>query len=254
MSVLRVLLVDDEPLARRELRSMLAVHPEVEVVGEADTVDAAAACVRDRAPDAVFLDIHLPPDSGFALLERIERKIRTVFVTAHDAYAIRAFEVNALDYLLKPVHPARLAEAVQRLLRETPTSDGLSRETRRATMRPDAPRPLDYGDRVFIESGARARFLSLDRIAAIRAADDYSEVVTIDGDVWLVTRSMREWEARLPAEVFLRIHRSMIVNLDHVEAVEPTTSRGCTVRVRGVAEPATMSRRHAVRVRARFDR
>jgi two-component system LytT family response regulator len=241
MRLLRVLLIDDERLARQELRSMLATHPEIEVVGEAATVDLAVAQVRALAPDAVFLDIHLPPDSGFALLERVDRSCRVVFVTAHDAYAIRAFEVNALDYLLKPVHPDRLADAVRRLTLGVP-----------APATTDAGRPLEYGDRVFVESGGRARFVALEHVAAIHAADDYSEIVTVDGGVLLVTRSLRDWEARLPARHFARIHRSTIVNLEHVERIERTFGRGLLAYVRGLPTPTPVSRRHAVRLRERF--
>jgi two-component system, LytTR family, response regulator len=244
-----VLLVDDERLARQELRSMLAAHPEIEVVGEAATIDAAVAAVRAEAPDAVFLDVHMPPDSGFALFERLgvgshtRLPLRIVFVTAHDAYAVRAFEVNALDYLLKPVHPDRLADAVHRLLREpTPASNAA----------PAALRPFDYADRVFVESAGRARFVALDRVAAVRAAGDYSELVTIDADVLLVSRSMREWEARLPSRQFTRIHRSTIVNLEHVDRVEPASEREYRVWLRGVDAPASMSRRYAARLRERF--
>jgi two-component system, LytTR family, response regulator len=243
--MMRVLLVDDERLARQELRSMLAAHPEVQVVGEAATIDAAVAAVRAEAPDAIFLDVHMPPDSGFALFERlgVPLSIRVVFVTAHDAYAVRAFEVNALDYLLKPVHPDRLADAVRRLLQQpTPASNA----------RPPVLRPFDYADRVFVESAGRARFVALDRVAAVRAAGDYSELVTIDADVLLVSRSMREWEARLPSRQFTRIHRSTIVNLEYVDRVEAASDREYRVWLRGVDAPASMSRRYAARLRERF--
>jgi two-component system LytT family response regulator len=246
---MRVLLVDDERLARQELRSMLAAHPDVEVVGEAATIDAAVAAVRAEAPDAVFLDVHMPPDSGFALFERLgvgsqtRPQLRVVFVTAHDAYAVRAFEVNALDYLLKPVHPDRLADAVHRLLRERTTPPNAE---------PAVLRPFDYADRVFVESPGRARFVALDRVAAVRAAGDYSELVTIDADVLLVSRAMREWEARLPSRQFTRIHRSTIVNLEHVDRVEAASDREYRVWLRGVDAPASMSRRYAARLRERF--
>jgi two-component system LytT family response regulator len=242
MPRLRVLLVDDERLARQELRTLLAAHPDVEIAGEADSVDNAVAAVRTLSPDAVFLDIHMPPDSGFALLERLSavrsraEGPRIVFVTAHDAYALRAFEVNALDYLLKPVHPSRLADALARL-----------REPQAV-----AHRALDYADRVFVETSGRARFVPVPGIAAVRAAGDYSEILTEDGDVLLTAVPMREWEARLPAQQFARIHRSTIVNLEHVDRLEPASERGYRVWLRGVGAPCSMSRRYAARVRARF--
>jgi two-component system LytT family response regulator len=217
---------------------MLAAHPEIDIVGESETVDFALWQIHELAPDAVFLDVQMPPESGFALLDRTDRPFRVVFVTAYDAYAIRAFEVNALDYLLKPVHPERLAEAVRRMTRDLPA--------------PSTTRPLEYDDRVFVETSGRARFLTLDQLAAVRAADDYSELVTVDGDVLLVHRSMREWDARLPPRHFARIHRSMIVNLNHVERVDRTLNRGYLLRLRGTAEGVPVSRRHAALLRERF--
>jgi two-component system, LytTR family, response regulator len=238
MSPLRVLLVDDERLARQELRSLLDAHANVDIVGEAETVDRAAALVRTTSPDAVFLDVQMPPDSGFALLDRVDRPFKLVFVTAYDAYAIRAFEVNALDYLLKPVHPDRLARALERLMGDTSP--------------PPSSRPLEYSDRLFVEVHGRVRFVALESIVAVRAADDYTEIIVCDGEILLVTRSMREWEARLPERQFARIHRSMIVNLNHVEHVESASDRGYRVRLRGVREPVAMSRRHAARLRSLF--
>jgi two-component system LytT family response regulator len=112
---LRALIVDDERLARKELRSMLSERPEIIVEGEAETVAEAAELIRAEEPDIVFLDVHMHGESGFDLLDKVDVTFKVIFVTAFDAYAIRAFEVNALDYLLKPVNPERLARAVERL-------------------------------------------------------------------------------------------------------------------------------------------
>ncbi len=234
---MRALLVDDERLARRELRSLLAEHADVEVIAEADCVDAAARVVNSDRPDVIFLDVQLTYESGFDLLARLENAPRVVFVTAYDRHALRAFDVNALDYLLKPVHPDRLARALDRLRDAPVTTEGA--------------RALGYDDRVWLADGAGSRFVAVREVVCVRSAGDYSEVVLEDGATVLVNRPLKSWEERLPATHFTRIHRGSIVNLAFVEGLEHT-GEGCAVRLRGLADPLPMSRRYAARVRERF--
>jgi two-component system LytT family response regulator len=234
--MMSAIIVDDERLARRELASLLKAHPEVAIVGEAASVDEAAALVRTVDPDIVFLDIQMPRRSGFDLLEAADVRGRVVFVTAHDVHAIRAFEVNALDYLLKPVHPARLAIAIRRMLATTGESA------------PAATR-LELDDHLFLTEGRAARFVSVRAIVCIRGAGDYSEIALADGKQLLSPRPLKEWEARLPAS-FARVHRTAIVNLDHVERVERTSDDTFALYVRGVPAPVPLSRRHAARLRS----
>lgn len=238
--ILKAVVVDDERLARRELRSLLEEHGGVTVVGEADSVESGEAVIEKTTPDVVFLDIHLGSESGFDLLDRIEADCDVVFVTAHDAYAIRAFEVNALDYLLKPVNPERLARAIERLTAPKPNPTGPS------------ARPLEYGDRMFLETDGHPRFVKLEDIACLVAADDHSELFTSDGKKTLVLKSLREWEERLPERYFPRIHRSTIINLDYVERIEALFNRAYRVYLHGFPEPFTMSRRHATKLKQMF--
>jgi two-component system, LytTR family, response regulator len=236
--MMSAIIVDDERLARRELVSLLKVHPEIAIAGEAASVDEAAALVRTVDPDAVFLDIQMPRRSGFELLEAADVRGRVIFVTAHDVHAIRAFEVNALDYLLKPVHPARLAVAIGRLL----AAAEAPRPVTAATLEPD--------DQLFLTEGRAARFVRVRTIVCIRGAGDYSEVVLPDGKQLLSPRPLKDWEARLPAQSFARVHRTAIVNLDHVERVERATEDAFRVFLRGMPEPVPLSRRHAARLRS----
>lgn len=233
------ILVDDERLARKELRSMLAEHEIIDVVGEAETVAQAAELVHAKNPDLLFLDIQLPGETGFDLLEKISRECKIIFVTAFDAYAIRAFEVNALDYLLKPINPARLAQAIERL-----------------TIHDSAPaspvRALEYEDRLFIEVDERSRFLKVSDIIVISAMGDYSQIFSCDGEKSLVLKSLRDWEERLPAKHFTRIHRSTIINVDYVERVENWFNRSYRIHIRQMAEPLVMSRRYAARFKTAF--
>lgn len=238
---LEALIVDDERLARKELRTLLASHPEVSVVGEADSVAAALAVLEGARPDLVFLDIQLAGETGFDLLEKVgAADFKTVFVTAFDAYAIRAFEVNALDYLLKPVNPARLKKAIDKLLLNEPAPPAASL------------RPLDIDDRLYLELGGRSVFLKVGRVTHVTAAGDYTEVFTAEGQKHLVEKPLREWEARLPEKFFARIHRNCIVNLEYVERVESWFNRSHQLFLRGVGEPLIVSRRHAARLKEKF--
>lgn len=238
-ALFKTIIVDDERLARRELRSLLADYAMIDVIGEAENVAQALNLIHTQKPDVVFLDIQMPGESGFRLLEQIQADFRIIFVTAFDAFAIRAFEVNALDYLLKPVHPDRLAQAIERL-------------SAAASERPAPANPLEYEDRLFLETDEQARFLKISSIVCICAAGNYSELLMTDGKKLLVLKSLREWEERLPVRHFARIHRSTIVNLDYVERIERWFNHSAHVYVRHLTEPLVMSRRYAARLRLRF--
>ncbi len=201
---LRALLVDDERLARRSLRALLAAHPEIEIVGEAAGIRRAAELIATERPDVVFLDIQMPGGSGFELLERLSDPPAIIFVTAYDEYAIRAFEVNAADYLLKPVEPARLALALARLHGHSGHAD-------------ESAGPYTVEDQVLIKTARRCFFLPVARIAAIRAADNYSYVIGDRGDEHLVRRSLKDWESLLPADRFEALDRSVVINWQLVE-------------------------------------
>ena len=233
------ILVDDERLARKELRSMLAEHEIIDIVGEAATVAQAAELVHAKNPDVLFLDIQLPGETGFDLLERVSPACKIIFVTAFDAYAIRAFEVNALDYLLKPINPARLAQAIERL-----------------TTHESAPVPpvrdLEYEDRLFIEVDERSRLLKVSDIIVISAMGDYSQIFSCDGQKSLVLKSLKDWEERLPAKHFTRIHRSTIINVNYVERVESWFNRSYRIHIRQMPEPLVMSRRYAAQFKTTF--
>ena len=232
--------VDDERLARRELRTLLEGHPEqVQVVGEAASVSDAARVVRATDADVVFLDIQLAGETGMDLLPLLSADVDVVFVTAYDDYTLRAFEVNALDYLLKPVAPERLVVTVNRLADAQPPAP--NRET------------VTYEDRLFLRFGEERAFVRVRDIMAIEADGDSSTLLLAPH----LTRkpsakSLREWEQRLPDRQFVRIHRSAIVNLEYVERLEQWSHASQNVYLRGLPEPMTMSRRFGARLRERF--
>lgn len=230
----RAVVVDDEPGARDDLCALLSDQGDVDVVGEASTVVEARRLIARERPDLVFLDIRLDRESGFDLVGTQRPECDVVFVTAHAEHAVRAFEVNALDYLLKPVVPSRLRATLDRL-RAGGTGD------------PRPARPLEHEDWLFLSVGRQRRFLRVSDISHVTAAGDYSIVHTLDGEEIRVGRPLRQWQERLPGSHFLRIHRSSIVNLDRVTRVEPWSNYTHRVYLSGVKRPLTMSRHYARR-------
>lgn len=241
MNPCRALIVDDERLARRELRYLLGEHPTVEIVGEARTIDEAAELVSRMHPDLLFLDVRMGGETGFDLFERTRVEARVVFVTAHDEFAVRAFEVNALDYLVKPVNPLRLGQAIERALACFPDR------------RPAAPPcRLAYDDAVFVCIDQAPRFVKLASIVCIDAVSDYTRLTGVDGPLGLVLKPLKHWEALLPTRQFCRIRRSTIINCEHVVRFEPWFNSTYQVHLAHVREPVTMSRRQAKLFRQRF--
>lgn len=237
---LRILLVDDERLARRALHRTVEAIDDATVAGEAKSVDAAAEQISTAAPDVVLLDVQMRGETGFDLLDRLDTAVQVIFVTAHDEYAVRAFEVNALDYLLKPVDPDRLTEALRRA-RQTETALPESEE-------PSSSDAFRYDDLFFYEEGRRPRFIRIRDIVWIEAAGNYTKLHLTDSDTALTSTTLAEWTERLPDAHFTRIHRSTIVNVEHVSGVEQTDGRAYDVHVEGRDEPLSMSRRRARRL------
>jgi two-component system, LytTR family, response regulator len=216
---LRALIVDDERHARAELRTLLAAHPAVEIVGEAADLDAATTALTVARPNLVFLDIALGAHSGFDLLDAMDSRCRVIFVTAYDAYAVRAFEVNALDYLLKPIHPERLAATIARAESHDPA--------------------------LFFKCGDTGAFVKVTEIVCVLADGDYSRVITTTGREHLVLRSLADWERRLPADRFARIHRSAIANLTVATDIRRGRDGRWRVYLPTLTKPLIVSRRSA---------
>ena len=230
---MKALIVDDEPLARRELRRLLAVHPEVEVVGEAGSAAEAERAIATLAPELVFLDIQMPQRTGFQLLESLEDAPQVVFTTAYDEHARRAFAVGALDYLLTPIAPARLAAALGRVrerLAPAPRSEWLSLD-----------RPL------LVRDGDRALLVRLRDVAWIEAAGNYVQL-HFGGHRPLLLHSRAALERRLDPDRFFRASRSALVNLDHVERFDTGVRGELIARLRG-GGTVPFSRRQSVEFR-----
>lgn len=226
-----VVIVDDEPLARQRLRELLESFPAIRIAGEAGRLGDAKRLVGRLEPDVVFLDIQLFGKSGFDLLDDLPEHTRVIFVTAYDEYAIRAFEVNALDYLMKPIDPVRLAQAVRRL--------------HQASTKPDAGDcRMTETDRILLQAGRTRWFEPVPAICSIQADGDYTELVTTRGGKALFRRTMKEWMSLLPEHLFLRAHRNRIINVRCIERMERIGEDRMAVWLRGCnTQPLEVSRR-----------
>jgi two-component system LytT family response regulator len=233
---MKALLIDDERLARNELRRLLAVHPDVEVVGEAVEVDDALQKIAVLKPELLFLDIQMPGADGFSLLEQLEPPLPAViFTTAYDAFAVKAFEFNALDYLLKPVDPNRLVAALEKLRHH--------RSTAAADSGALAPHRLTLEDKVFVREGERCWFVPVKNIRLLESEGNYTRVYFDDCKPQLF-RSLTAMEERLDPKHFLRANRKQVINLAWVEAIDPWFSGGLLVKLKGGLK-VELSRRQA---------
>lgn len=244
---MRALIIDDEPLACRVLRKLIARQPQLTLVGEASTFEHAQARLAADDYDLVFLDIQLRGGNGFDLVPAVRPAARIVFVTAFDQFALRAFEVNALDYLLKPVTPERFAASLARL------APGASTATAAATSAaPPATAPLAPDDSVYIRTDTGSRFVPVANISAVFSNQNYSDVVLRGGERLFTRCTMKAWEKTLPAAQFARVHRQAFVNVAHVESLERDTRDSALVRVAGLRDPVDVSRRHVPDIEARL--
>src|SRR5215470_3857648 len=212
---LRVLIVDDEELARFVVRELVEAHPEMEVVAECMNGFEAVKAVAEHKPDLLFLDVQMPKLTGFDVLELIGTEIPVIFVTAYDEYAMKAFEVHAVDYLLKPIGQERLASAVKRVLSRA------AEKLPEATELTAAARPAgQFSERIVVKDGTRVTLIPVAKLDYAEAQDDYV-ALSSEGKKHLKQQTIASLEATLNPKLFVRIHRSYVVNLERVTRIEP---------------------------------
>jgi two-component system LytT family response regulator len=227
---MKALIIDDERLARAEVRRLLDDFDWVKVVGEAENAEQALALIQSQQPDLLFLDVQMPGKTGFELIEEIRGEMpRIIFTTAYDEFALRAFEVNALDYLMKPITPDRFAAALSRA-REEPVA-------------PEDQSPLRSSDQVFVRDGERCWFIPVSKIRLLESEGNYTRV-RFENQSPLIYRSLSTLEQRLPADDFFRINRQQVVNLHFIERIETWFSHGLKIWLKG-GEECEVSRRAA---------
>ena len=232
---MKAIIVDDERLARQELKTMLAEHKDIEVIAECANANEAKEKINQLKPDVVFLDIQMPGKNGLELAQELHPLPELIFITAHDEYALRAFEVNALDYLLKPVQPQRLAETLKKLYLKEEEAPQDFRTT------------LTDEDQVFLKDGERCWFVKLANVRLFESEGNYVRVI-FENNRPLILRSLNNLEQRLSPASFFRASRKHIINLKWVENIEPWFNGGLMVKLRG-GEQIEISRRQSVKLK-----
>jgi two-component system LytT family response regulator len=237
---MKALLIDDERLARNELRRLLAAYPDLEIVGEASNAEQARALLGKHMPDLLFLDIQMPGQNGMEFLETLEPPApEVIFTTAYDEFAVKAFDLNALDYLLKPVDPVRLAAAMQKL-HARKAGGPINGDNDPLKMNRDR---LAADDKVFVRDGERCWFVEVKSIRLLESEGNYTRVHFDQAQPQLF-RSLNAMEERLDPKVFFRANRRQIVNLTWIDKIEPWFSGGLLVHLKGGAK-VELSRRQA---------
>jgi two-component system LytT family response regulator len=233
--MLKVILIDDERLARSELKRLLQEFPDVEIIGEAANANEGVEKIEALSPDLIFLDIQMPGKTGFEMLTELEKSPHVIFVTAYDEFAIKAFEVNALDYLMKPVEPKRLAEAILKV-KQKEEEELLSYNNRGK---------LNENDQVFVKDGERCWFVKLSDVRLFESVGNYAKVF-FGTNKPLILKSLNALEERLDDKVFFRANRKHIINLRMIEKIETYFNGGLLLDLIG-GEKIEVSRRQAVK-------
>lgn len=237
---MKAIIIDDEPLVREDLCHLLGNQPDIEIIGETGTVPEAKKILGELRADVLFLDIQLIGGTGFDLVPLVPPTTRIIFFTSYDEYALRAFEVKALDYLLKPVSADRLADSLDRL-----------REIKRnASEQSKQVEPFRGDDRLFLHTNREQRFIKVGDILTVTTiGGNYSVVHLKDGSEYMVRKTMKQWEKVLPSNLFMRIHRASIVRLDQIKSTRTAKEGTFLVSISGIEEPFTVSRRSVGRLK-----
>lgn len=237
---MRTLIVDDERLARNELKRLLEPYTKIEIVGEAANAEEALKLIEEQQPELLFLDIQMPGKNGFELLSSIEGKSpEVIFTTAYDEYAIKAFEFNALDYLLKPIDMERLKETIHRIEENQAQPEAPVQANERAE------KVLGESDQVFVKDGEKCWFVKLGKIRLFESMGNYVRL-HFDDQKPLVLKSLNNLEERLDPNTYFRANRKHIINLHWIEKIEPWFSGGLLVTLQG-GDKIEISRRQAIR-------
>jgi two-component system, LytTR family, response regulator len=239
MRRLTALIIDDERLARLNLRKNLNMYSEIEIIGEASGVETGIRAVRELSPDLLFLDIKLSDGTGFDLLDKVEFKGKVIFQTAYDEYACRAFEINALDYLLKPITKERLKQVITNIVNYENVKYVHNIQRFR------------YDDRLMIEQKKNIHFIKVENIIYIKAEREYTTLYEKGGKEYLVLKSIGDWQKELPDEHFARVHRNSIINFNYIERSE-RSGNTATIFLTGISDPISISRGYYKLIKTRY--
>jgi two-component system LytT family response regulator len=230
--MIKAIMVEDSRLARLELKTLLQQQPDVELIGEFAEADSAIAAIDQLQPELLFLDIQLPGKTGFELLDALQHQPAVIFTTAYDQYALRSFDYDAIDYLLKPIEPARLAQALKR--------------AQQRMQQIEAPaNKLEINSSVFVKDGEQCWMLELSKVVQFSSCGNYTEV-HFDGHNPLIHRSLNQLEQRLPEQLFFRANRQQIINIKQIASIDLTVAGGLELIMRDGCS-IEVSRRHSSR-------
>jgi two-component system LytT family response regulator len=254
MTKIKVLVADDEPLARERLTGLLSQEPDIDVVGQARDGEEAITAIHDDAPDLVFLDVQMPQMNGFEVIEAVgtDKMPLVIFVTAYDQHALKAFQVRALDYLLKPFDRERFKDALQRARKQLEREENGDLGRRLLALVKDLRRDQPKSDRLVVKSGGRLFFLRTDEIDWVEAAGNYVRLHVGPGS-HLLRETMNAIEGRLDPEKFFRIHRSRIVNMERIQELQPWLNGEYAVLLR-TGTRLTLSRGYREKLQDRLGR
>jgi two-component system LytT family response regulator len=239
MRRLTALIIDDERLARLNLRKKLSMYSEIEVTGEASGIETGIRAIRDLNPDLLFLDIKLSDGTGFDLLNKADFKGNVIFQTAYDEYACRAFEINAIDYLLKPITKERLKHVITKII---------SSENEKSV---HSIQRFRYDDRIMIEQKKKIHFIKVENVICIKAEREYTTLFEKGGNEYLVLKPIGDWQKELPDEHFARVHRNSIINFNYVERSE-RSGNTATMFLISIPEPISISRGYYKLIKSRY--
>lgn len=233
MNKINCLIIDDERLARQELRLLLKPFPSYNIIGEASNADEAILIIENQKPDLLFLDIQMPEKTGFDLLEELDHSPKVIFTTAYDQYAIRAFEVNALDYLLKPIRNERLESTLQKV-----SSELLNQQSK-------PPAPLTKDRQVFIKDGDHCFFVKVANISRIESVGNYARLY-FNNEKALLKRSLNQLEEKLDPTIFFRVNRQEVINLNFIKKIEPMFKGALRIYLQ-TGKPVEVSERRSIK-------
>ena len=243
---MRAIIIDDERLARKELNNLLENYPEIEIVDQAVNADEALEKIIQLDPELIFLDIQMPGKTGFELLEELEKVPKVIFTTAYDEFAIKAFDVNALDYLLKPIQEERLKDTINKVL--AVQASALAERAQEGVS--EIKQQLGMNDQVFVKDGDRCWFISLKEIRLFESDGNYIKVY-FDNVKPMIHKSLNALDEKLDERSFFRASRKYIINLSWIETIETWFNGGLLVQLKG-GEKVEVSRRQAARFKEKM--
>lgn len=218
MRKIKAVIVEDSRLARNELKELIKNHPEIEIIGEAENVDSGFELIQETQPDLLFLDINMPEKDGFELLEMLDKVPITIFTTAFDQYAIKSFEYNALDYLLKPINPKRFAQAIEKV------GQNLTEKEEKNNKK------LTLSNQIFIRDGEKCWLVKIADIYLFEVDGNYTKIFFQDEKA-VINKSLNQIEEKLPEDFFFRANRNQIINVEYIGKIDPWFSGNLLVHL-----------------------